>query len=103
MARNRAEYMRDYRAKRTKAEREATVEMVGLVSGSTSEGDVAVILGQSKRITELEAEVKHLKAELAKRQESMFGVRTEMPRTAQDFHHGSFNSRPFTPAPKKGK
>jgi hypothetical protein len=90
---SRAEYMREYRAKRTAAERDATVRMVGLVGSSTSEGDVAVILGQSKRIAELEAEVKHLKAELAKRVTTF--------EYGGGMIAGSFNTRPFTPVPRE--
>ena len=44
---------------------------------------------QTTRITELEEEVRHLKAELAKRSFSIPGDR--------------FNTRPFTPVPKSGK
>jgi len=60
------------------------------------------------RITELEAEVKHLKAELAKRPTGGLFMPLEVEaefKAIQDRmkRPGQFNSRPFTPAPKKGK
>lgn len=86
MSKTDAVYMRAYRARRKAA----------------SEADQPVDPSQwsMQRIAELETEVKHLKAELAKRTNpDLEGIRSfydvSMQRAA-----GSFNSRPFTPAPK---
>jgi len=69
---SRAEYMRNYRASRKPPE---------------------AVDPRDERIIELEAEVKHLKAELAKRLVVAPGVsKVSLP--------GQFNSRPFSPAPK---
>jgi hypothetical protein len=79
MGRDRAAYMRDYRA-RHRAEREPAAPK------AERDADLVVALQQ---IMQLEAEVRHLKAELARRSLS------SLPTTHQ------FNSRPFTPVPKK--
>ena len=78
MGRDRAAYMREYRARRK--------EDLRLVL------DVIVPAGWEQaaaRIAELEAEIKHLKAELAKRPPTI------MPGLHQ------YSTRPFTPVPKK--
>jgi len=80
---SRAEYMRNYRALRKI--NEANSEEIADTAST-----IAVL--QRQKIEALEAEVKHLKAELARRSGSLYNDPTER-----------FNSRPFTPAPKKGK
>jgi hypothetical protein len=87
---SRAEYMRAYRA-RTKT-------------------GIPDALPDKQRIAELEAEIKHLKAELAKREtfdkagtRMTVNVPASIGPNVRDQIAGSFNSRPFTPAPKKGK
>jgi hypothetical protein len=88
MGRDRAAYMRDYRA-RQRAKRAEDVyhvlddlERMKPRSGS----DFA-----AHRIAELEEDVRHLKAELAKR-----------PRPfSPEVMAQTFNSRPFTPVPKQ--
>lgn len=72
MGRDRAAYMREYRARRKRQEWTDSLDD-RLVKAYT-------------RIGDLEEEVRHLKAELAKR--PMPDIRP-------------FNSRPFTPVPKK--
>ena len=75
MSRDRAAYMREYRAKRAEGRRNATKRWA------------------NDRIAELEAEVKHLKAELAKRPSAV----EELVRLKQN----QYSTRPFTPVPKK--
>jgi len=93
MSRDRAAYMREYRAiQRAKIER--------------SRQPVTVVrLDAADRIAELEAEVRHLKAELAKRGLDLVLDTTPM-RVAtpeQIARTDRFNSRPFTPVPKSRK
>jgi hypothetical protein len=81
--------MRDYRH-RKRAQRVANKIAQNLNAGPP-DGGLGKTVGQ--RIQELEEEVRHLKAELAKRQpvddwDSISAMR-------------SFNSRPFTPVPKR--
>ena len=71
---SRAAYMREYRAR----------HRVNAVTFSPS-GDLFAALA---RVAELEAEVKHLKAELAKRP-NIYAVANQ------------YSTRPFTPVPKK--
>jgi hypothetical protein len=75
---SRAEYMRNYRASRKPPEAAPMVDP------------------RDERIVELEAEVKHLKAELAKRLIVAPGV----SKVRIFDNEPGFNSRPFTPAPK---
>ena len=93
MSKTDPEYMRAYRA-RKKAEQKAEHEVF------TFDGHD---LRDLKRISELEAEVKHLKAELAQRAVvagSQVGI--PVPGLSRTTTAG-FNTRGFTPAPKKGK
>ena len=82
MSKTDAEYMRTYRA-RKKAETEPIITSY-----------VSDHIPCQREISDLRAEVKHLKAELAKRptEHGMFVTHTE--------YAPGFNSRPFTPAPK---
>lgn len=84
MGRDRAAYMREYRARR-KVRHEEYDEVKPLIGALKS------------RVTELEAEVRHLKAELAKRADH------EARRDAETIaaYHDRFNTRPFTPVPKR--
>ena len=75
MKRDRAAYMRKYRARR----KEDLRLLLDVMIPAGMEQD-------AQRIAELEEEVRHLKAELAKRP------------VAPD---RQFNTRPFTPVPKK--
>ena len=79
MSRDRAAYMRAYRARRKATRVIATT--IGEAAG---------------RIAELEEEVRHLKAELAARHA---GQQTAAAIRDKD----TFNSRPFTPVPKVRK
>ena len=94
MSKTNAEYMRAYRARK---------KVMPIVSDIPAE-----LTRRDDRIAELEAEVKHLKAELAKRPtaaayaERMQTLHDEAAEKWQSARAG-FNSRPFTPAPKKGK
>jgi uncharacterized small protein (DUF1192 family) len=73
MKRDRAAYMREYRARKTAAHERYD--------------EAKPLIGSLKtRIGELEAEVRHLKAELATRPAAIVPP--------------SFNSQPFTPVPK---
>lgn len=108
---SRAEYMRAYRAKhRTKPIIENVDALYRDFADKATNWDEivrAVITGEpynyAKRIAELEAEVKHLEAELAERPykpeivppDLLDEILTGRPRP------GRFNSYPFTPAPKK--
>jgi len=77
MSRDRAAYMRDYR----KRQRRETVMNTTMPAQAVRD-----LIDAEDRIRALEAEVRHLKAELA--------TRPGAP---------GFNTRPFTPVPKKGK
>lgn len=106
MSKTDAEYMRAYRARKkalgtetimgydaTKAE-QYIVELeegISMAKGLVTQADALARAERAKR-EELEAEVKHLKAELAKRGVGV--VKTTIPIGER------FNSRPFTPAPK---
>lgn len=86
------EYMRDYRARqRPKLD---LPEMMRI--------------DHAARVRELEEEVRHLKEELAKRPTSAHGVghgaNADAMIVVADAQYGQrFNTRPFTPVPKKGK
>ena len=80
MSRDRAAYMRDYRARKRPIDDPAYLR-------SDIEDWRRQVIKKEGRIIELEAEVAQLKRELAGR----------------PIAGPSFNSRPFTPAPKKGK
>ena len=104
MSKTDAEYMRAYRARR-KAEADARETAAIRLIDKTVEHDQRPLL---KRIAELEAEVKHLKEELAKR--PVVEEPITMPNgdaghqwRRAPYSEPGFNSRPFTPAPKKGK
>jgi uncharacterized small protein (DUF1192 family) len=73
---SRAEYMREYRAKQKLGALVDEVEAVNTMA--------------EPRIAELEEEVRHLKAELAKRVTSV-----------SQYAAPGFNSRPFTPVPRE--
>ena len=104
MSRDRAAYMREYR-KRNKKGLIAELEFRSGLADDIRESMEETIRQQSGRIAELDArnvgleeEVRHLKAELAKRPTTL---------TAREYEPGStvaigerFNSRPFTPVPK---
>lgn len=110
MGRDRAAYMREYRArKRAASEADESIAYTSTV----------LFHDASKRILELEAEVRHLKAELAKRP-SLGQVRVALKGArglALDSEDSTldaeleqainvvdrFNSRPFTPVPKTRK
>lgn len=88
MERNRAEYMRAYRA----AKRGETPNVSPLRDTADS-GSAALV----KRIAELEDEVAHLKRELAKRPSLLpEPVRASL----ETYGSPGFNTRPFTPVPK---
>jgi hypothetical protein len=78
---SRAEYMRNYRAKR-------------LLAAKVEAAEHFRSYDKDDRIAELEAEVKHLKAELAER------PLCPVAKRHYERDHSTFNSRPFTPAPK---
>jgi hypothetical protein len=88
MGRDRAAYMRDYRAMRKVKEAWA------------AHGDSP--LDQSDRVAELEEEVRHLKALLAEQGWKPTANPAIYERTV-DLTLRRFNSRPFTPVPKGGK
>ena len=85
MSRTDAAYMRTYRA-RKKVETAENTDPVR---------DWPKVALDRQRIVELEAEVKHLKADLARRPPPRMPIRAASPAEER------FNSRPFTPAPKK--
>lgn len=76
--------------------RETTVVQVnGRTLGTWAPGEsMGLVSNAEARIAELEAEVRHLEAELAKR---------PGPASHRVEAGSSFNSRPFTPVPKFGK
>ena len=99
---SRAEYMRNYRAKI-----KSMSDAIRTTTEAADRLDIAIesqAPGLLDRIAELEAEVKHLKAELAQRG-TPTAFAEDWADPAMDVYNqlGSFNSRPFTPAPKKGK
>ena len=75
-----AAYMREYRARKKAA---------------TPGADP-----RDARIAALEEEVRHLKSELAKRPTPMQPVGEMRPVVAEQIGH-AFNSRPFTPVPRR--
>ena len=90
--------MKAYRAKK---KLEAEMNLDGVV-GSWA--------GLKQQVVELTAEVKHLKEELAQREtfdkagtRMTVNVPASIGPNVRDQIAGGFNSRPFTPAPKKGK
>jgi len=97
MPSNSAEYMREYRRRKTKARRAIEGIHAALATTVSPEEaldearqfatDYATLSNdQARRIRELEQEVAHLKRELA----------------ARPTPH-AYSSRPFTPVPKSGK
>jgi hypothetical protein len=106
MGRDRAAYMREYRKrKRLTLDPYATPAMMRAAEAEQYHDNAIreTSANRAKRIAELEEEVRHLKAELAKRPtpptyttEITTGV-TSREQAAQD----RFNTRPFTPVPKK--
>ena len=81
MSRDRAAYMREYRA-RKRAAHERYDEAKPLIGALKT------------RIGELEEEVRHLKAELAKRPNPTTAYYDTLKKRA-------FNTQPFTPVPKR--
>jgi hypothetical protein len=127
---NRAEYQREYRAKRAaqrdfkRSELEAVrgimaapyvdtamarigelEKAVQMAKDLVMQADALARAERAKR-EELEAEVKHLKAELAKRGLAIAQHEEAWTALQREKHglpaltHAGFNSRPFTPAPK---
>jgi uncharacterized small protein (DUF1192 family) len=94
MGRDRAAYMREYRARRKTKVTDMT----------TVPGRIAAAFDIAKaemRIAQLEEEVRHLKAELAKRQPTHeLDALTSLREPATLPVRGQFNTRPFTPVPK---
>ena len=101
MGRDRAAYMREYRKRRKMGQ--SIRDIIATEQPPALERDEARRMAsdyatlandQRKRIAELEEEVRHLKAELAKRSSSLYETvgRTTLER---------FNTRPFTPVPKR--
>jgi len=90
MGRDRAAYMRDYRARHKP---EVAPEPVD-----------PLVARLRARILDLQEEVRHLKAELARRPQREPTERplTEFPVVTFPTEH-QFSSRPFTPAPKSGR
>ena len=102
---DRAAYQREYRKAR---------KLQDAVNGLTKPRTL-----KDERIRQLEAEVQHLKAELAKRPtlpkfDLIYEQKGAQQKPSPEWEHinaisgtqpgrGTFNSRPFTPAPKKGK
>ena len=84
MKRDRAAYMRDYRA--TKQTEDATqIEPSRL---------------KDERIAELEADLAHLKRALAAARAAQPVMTNAISEDSGPIGRGTFNSRPFTPAPK---
>jgi uncharacterized small protein (DUF1192 family) len=95
MARNRTEYMREYRARKSRAL--ITASVAGIETG------IAASHAAQERIAELEAEVQRLKQDLAKRPypemaASQGRTRYTATHTATNHHFGAPR-----PAPKPGK
>jgi hypothetical protein len=87
----RAAYQREYRLRKREQGVQRSISRLTKAAQMTD------------RIEELEAEVQHLKSELAKRAvvaDKQVGI--PAPGLARTTTAG-FNTRPFTPAPKKGK
>ena len=91
---SRAEYMRAYRKRRKDAGLPPGPETTEAWAEIQRNEAFKVIPELEAKIETLEAEVKHLKAELAQRTPGRVRIFDNEP---------GFNSRPFTPAPKKGK
>ena len=97
MTRNRAEYMREYRSRK-----KGTPGAIG--QNTRADTGERVRQAYADHVAELEAEVKHLKAELANRAIKKENI-PELQRRIEAAYGGpppagTFNSRPFTPAPK---
>ena len=82
---SRAAYMREYRAR----------QKVDAMNADPHQWTRDDLRTATSRITELEAEVKHLKAELAKRP-----LRFGRPEPDVVSAMNAYNTRPFTPVPK---
>ena len=98
---DRAAYQREYR-KRQRREQIMNTTMPAQA--------VRSLVDAEDRIKTLKAEVKHLKEELAQREtfdkagtRMTVNVPASIGPNVRDQIAGGFNSRPFTPAPKKGK
>jgi hypothetical protein len=98
MGKNTAEYMRDYRA-RKKAEGTAAERIAYLPADKPGTMDGMRVENLMRYVAELEAEVAHLKRELAKR--GVLAVSAEGKVAVQPLP--GYSTRPFTPVPKKGK
>jgi len=94
MSKTDAEYMRAYRARKKAEQRPGPDDPDGEVALLRLAWETA-----DRERTALQAEVKHLKAELATRPKIHPAIERMFPLAVDR----SFNSRPFTPAPKKGK
>jgi hypothetical protein len=86
MSRDRAAYMRSYRAA-IRATKDPGVTLIG-------DQHLASLMAQ---ISSLEEEVRHLKLELARRPPAL------QPHVAAVLPADGFNTRPFTPVPKSRK
>jgi uncharacterized small protein (DUF1192 family) len=84
MKRDRAVYMREYRA------RKRIADLPAAEAPDALQASVRSLIWHQERIEELQEEVRHLKAELAKR-------------PSQLVYSERFNTRPFTPVPKTKK
>jgi len=118
MSRDRAAYMREYR-KRNKKGLIAELEFRSGLADDIRESMEETIRQQSGRIAELDArnvgleeEVRHLKAELAKRPATRELIERSIATAPRRTHTGHrdgnpgaasdrFNTRPFTPVPKR--
>jgi hypothetical protein len=120
---SRAEYMREYRAKRaaqrdfkrselqaarelfppaSTAEYIAELEKANLMSRDVVAQADALARAERAKREELEDEVRHLKAELAKRADAIERLPQPVNRAdAVAIARGGFNTRPFTPVPRE--
>ncbi len=88
--------MRQYRARKRAEETALLGRSLVEQADALARGERETAADAIARIAELETEVKHLKAELAKRTTSA----AQYASVGQGLHDAGFNSRPFTPAPK---
>ena len=119
MSRDRAAYMREYRKRRKMGQ--SIRDIIATEQPPALERDEARRMAsdyatlandQRKRIAELEEEVRHLKAELAKRPATRELIERSIATAPRRTHTGHrdgnpgaasdrFNTRPFTPVPKR--